>query len=76
VFFIGRQAVTDKGISWQLGGEAQGGEAELYTLYALYLSRGLMARAQQFRDATRKSLPYNIDYYFDMADGDPARYVQ
>jgi hypothetical protein len=35
----------------------------------------LQARAQQFRDATRKSLPYDINYYFDMADRDPALYV-
>lgn len=45
-------------------------------LYALYLSRGLLVRAQQFRDATRKSVPYDIDYYFDMTDRDPATYVQ
>ena len=50
--------------------------SEPRALYALYLSRGWVARAQQLRDATRKSLPYNIDYYFDMADRDPARYVQ
>ena len=50
--------------------------SEPRALYALYLSRGLVARAQQFRDATRKSLPYNIDYYFDMADRDPEKYVQ
>ncbi len=50
--------------------------AEPRALYALYLSRDLPARAQRFRDATRKSLPYDIDYFFDMADRDPASYVQ
>ena len=49
--------------------------SEPRALYALYLSRGLLARAQQFREATRKSLPYDIDYFFDMADKDPATYV-
>jgi hypothetical protein len=50
--------------------------SEPRALYALYLSRGLPARAQQFREATRKSLPYDIDYFFDMADKDPVAYVQ
>jgi hypothetical protein len=44
-------------------------------LYALYLRRGLVSRAKQFRDTTRKSLTYNIDYFFDMADRNPATYV-
>jgi hypothetical protein len=44
-------------------------------LYALYLRRGLPARATRFRDATRKAVSYNIDYYFDMADKDPASFV-
>jgi HEAT repeat protein len=44
-------------------------------LYALYLRRGLRARAKQFRDTTRKNLPYDIDYFFDMADRNPATYV-
>jgi hypothetical protein len=49
--------------------------SEPRALYALYLSRGLLTRAQLFRDATRKSLPYDIDYFFDMADRDPATYL-
>jgi hypothetical protein len=44
-------------------------------LYALYLRRGLVSRAKQFRDTTRKSLTYDIDYFFDMADKNPATYV-
>jgi hypothetical protein len=44
-------------------------------LYALYLSRGLPTRAQQLREAVRKSLPYDIDYFFDMADKDPEPYL-
>lgn len=50
--------------------------AEPRALYALYLSRDLRARAQRFRDATRKSLPNDIDSFFGMADKDPASYVQ
>jgi HEAT repeat protein len=49
--------------------------AEPRALYALYLSRGLVARAQQFREATRRSVPDDIDYFFDMADKDPATYL-
>lgn len=45
-------------------------------LYALYLSRDMHARAQRFREAARKSLPYNIDEFFDMADKDPESFVQ
>jgi HEAT repeat protein len=44
-------------------------------LYALYLRRGLLARAKRFRDATRKAVTYDIDYYFDMADKNPATYA-
>ena len=44
-------------------------------LYALYLRRGLVSRAKQFRDTTRKSLTYDIDYFFDMADKNLATYV-
>jgi hypothetical protein len=41
-------------------------------LYALYLRHGLLSRAKQFRDTTRKRLTYNIDCLFDMADRNPA----
>ena len=44
-------------------------------LYALYLRRGLPARAKRFRAAVRKSVTYDIDYYFDMADKDPSTFV-
>jgi hypothetical protein len=51
------------------------GSSEPRALYALYLSRGLLARAREFREATRKSLTYDIDYFFDMADRDPDTYL-
>ena len=44
-------------------------------LYALYLARGLKARAKRFRDAVRKTESYNIDYFFDMADKNPSTYL-
>lgn len=44
-------------------------------LYALYLRRGLLERAKRFRDAARQTLPYDIDYYFDMAAKSPSTYV-
>jgi hypothetical protein len=51
------------------------GSSEPRDLYALYLRRGLPARARQFRDAMRKSASFNMDYYFDMADKSPETYV-
>lgn len=44
-------------------------------LYALYLRRGLTARAQRFRAAVKKTASFDMDYYFDMADKSPATYV-
>lgn len=44
-------------------------------LYALYLRRGLPARARRFRDAVRKASSFDMDYYFDMADKNPSTYV-
>jgi hypothetical protein len=44
-------------------------------LYALYLRRGLPARAKRFRDAVKKASSFDMDYYFDMADKNPATYV-
>jgi len=43
-------------------------------LYALYLQRGLTARAAKFRAACKKTITYDIDYYFKMADENPAAY--
>lgn len=49
--------------------------SEPRALYALYLLRGLRSRARRFRAVTRKAVRYNIDYYFNMADKDPAAFV-
>jgi hypothetical protein len=44
-------------------------------LYALYVVRGLTARAKRFRAAMHKAVTYDIDYYFDMVDKHPSGYV-
>ena len=43
-------------------------------LYALYKQRGLTDRAQKFREACRKRLTYDIDFYFNMVDKNPDQY--
>jgi hypothetical protein len=45
-------------------------------LYALYLSRGLVSRAKQFRETTRKSGPFDMDLFFHRVDQNPAAYLQ
>ncbi len=52
------------------------GSGEPTSLYALYLSRGLLSRAKEFRDTTRKSAPFDMDLYFDRVDRDSAAYLQ
>lgn len=42
-------------------------------LYALYVSRGLVSRAKQFRETARKS---DMDSYFDRVDQNPSAYVR
>jgi hypothetical protein len=45
-------------------------------LYALCLSRGLVSRAKQFRDTTRKSVPFDMALFFDRVDRNSAAYAQ
>jgi hypothetical protein len=45
-------------------------------IYAFYLQRGLTTRAKQFRESAKKSLSYDIDYFFDMVDKNPSLYTQ
>jgi hypothetical protein len=52
------------------------GSGEPTELYALYLSRGLVSRAKQFREITRKSASFDMDVFFDSADQNPAIYVR
>jgi hypothetical protein len=42
------------------------------SLYALYLSCGMLARAKQFRDTARKSSSFDIEHLFDGVDRDAA----
>lgn len=49
--------------------------SEPRNLYALYVLRGMTARAKAFRAAMKKAVTYDIDVYFDMADKSPATYV-
>jgi hypothetical protein len=45
-------------------------------LYALYLNRGLVSRAKEFRNTARGRAPYfNLDMFFDRIDKNPADYV-
>ena len=37
--------------------------------------RGLGARAKRLRDAVKKSVRFDMDYYFDMVDKDPKTFV-
>lgn len=43
-------------------------------LYALYVQRGLTDRAKKFRAACKKTIPYDIDYFFNMVDQNPNLY--
>ena len=49
--------------------------AEPRNLYALYVLRGMTARAKTFRAAMKKAVTYDIDTYFDQADKTPAQFV-
>ena len=45
-------------------------------LYALYLSRGLVSRAKQFREVTRKSVPFDMEIFFGRVDQNPSAYIR
>jgi hypothetical protein len=45
-------------------------------LYALYVLRGMPARAKRFRDAVKKAVMFDMDYFFDMADKNPSTFVR
>jgi len=44
-------------------------------LYALYVSRGLVSRAKQFREKNRNGSLGDMSVFFDRVDRDPATYV-
>jgi hypothetical protein len=45
-------------------------------LYALYVQKGLAARAQAFRAQCKKAITYDIDYYFKQVDEHPSHYTR
>ena len=45
-------------------------------IYAFYLQRGMTDRAKRFREAAKRSLSFNVDYFFDMVDEDPSQYTR
>lgn len=45
-------------------------------LYALYVQKGLTARARSFREQSKKTITYDIDLYFKMVDENPGLYVR
>lgn len=53
-----------------------GGSGEPNSLYALYVSRGLVSRAKRFREAARKSVPFGMEAYFDHVDKNLDVYLQ
>jgi hypothetical protein len=51
------------------------GSSEPRDLYALYLRRGLTARAKTFRAAAKAAIAFDMEYYFDMVDRNPSTYI-
>ena len=45
-------------------------------LYALYRQKGMTDRAQAFRTQCKKTISYDIDYYFKMVDEKPDLYTR
>ncbi|HEV7402742.1 MAG TPA: HEAT repeat domain-containing protein [Chthoniobacteraceae bacterium] len=44
-------------------------------IYAFYLRSGLRERAAKYRAAAKKAVTYDMDYFFDQADKNPAGYM-
>jgi hypothetical protein len=52
------------------------GSSEPNELYAFYLVRGLKARAHRFRVGIKKRIQFDMEYFFNMVDKDPAMYAR
>jgi hypothetical protein len=52
------------------------GSSEPQQLYAFYLVRGLKARALRFRVGIRTRVSFDMEYFFNLADKDPAGYAR
>jgi hypothetical protein len=44
-------------------------------IYAFYLQRGMPERAAKYRAAAKKAVTYDMDYFFDMVDQNPAVFL-
>ena len=45
-------------------------------IYAFYLQRGMTERAQKYREAAKKSVSYDLDYFFKQAEQNPSLYIR
>ena len=45
-------------------------------IYAFYVQRRMTERATRFRQAAKKAASYDLDYYFNMVDKNPAQYTR
>jgi len=45
-------------------------------IYAFYLQRGMTERASKFRQEAKKTIPYDMEYYFKQVDEDPSLYTR
>ena len=45
-------------------------------IYAFYLQRGMMERAQRYREAAKKAVSYDLDYYFKQVEANPSLYTR
>lgn len=65
-------------LEYPASGDAAGpsyySSSEPRDLYALYLQRGMRDRAAKFRAQAKKTITYDIDYYFNQVDQSPQTY--
>lgn len=52
------------------------GSSEPRDIYALYIQRGMTDRAKIYREAAKKVVSFDLDYYFDMVDEHPDHYTR
>ncbi|HUW30481.1 MAG TPA: HEAT repeat domain-containing protein [Planctomycetota bacterium] len=50
------------------------GSSQPRDIYAFYLQRGMTERARKFREAAKKAVKYDLDYYFKQVDENPSLY--
>jgi len=45
-------------------------------IYAFYRQRDMKGRASRFRQAAKKKVSFDLDYYFNMVDQNPETYLR